>query len=133
MLDSVHHIAFVVKNLDAAVASYEKLLDIPMFERGPVPERGGEIAIFKLRNTRLELASPTGPGFLQDLLDNKGEGFFHIGFGVDDMSAAVDELQGKGINMSGPEKTIYKDWRIAYIDQSDTAGIYAHLITNDAE
>lgn len=133
MLDSIHHVAFVVKDLDDAIAKYEKLLGIPVFERGPVPDRGGELAIFTLSNIRLEFASPTGPGFLQDLLDTKGEGFFHIGFGVDDMDAAVTELEQQGISMSGPEKTIYKDWRIAYIDEKDTAGIYAHLITNDAK
>lgn len=133
MIDSVHHVAFVVKNLDDAIATYEKLLGIKLYERGPVPERGGEIAVFVLRNIRIELAAPTGPGFLQNLLDTKGEGFFHLAFGVDDMGTAIAELQGKGISMSGPEKTIYKDWRIAYIDENDTAGIYTHLIANDAD
>ncbi len=133
MIDSVHHVAFVVKNLNDAIAAYEKLLGIKVKERGPVPERGGEIAVFVLRNMRIELAAPTGPGFLQNLLDKKGEGFFHLAFGVDDMGAAITELKDKGISMSGPEKTIYKDWRIAYIDESDTAGIYSHLIPNDAE
>jgi len=133
MLDSIHHIAFVVENLDLAIEDYQKLLGIPLFERGPVPERGGEIAIFKLRNTRLELAAPTGPGFLRDLLDKKGEGFFHIGFGVDDMKVAIDELQDKGVKMSGLAGNIYKDWDIAYIDQADTPGVYAHLIPNSAE
>lgn len=133
MLNSIHHIAFVVKDLDETIARYEKLLGVPLLERGPVPERGGEIAIFALTNVRLEFAAPTGPGFLQELLDKKGEGFFHIAFGVDDMADAVAELQEKGIQMSGPEKTIYKDWRIAYINDEDTAGVHSHLIANDAD
>lgn len=134
MLNQIHHIAFLVRDLDATIARFERMLDMPVFERGPVLGRGGEVAIFKLNNINLELVSPTDKnGFLQRLLDTQGEGFFHMAFGVDDLDAACRELGERGFKPSGPPKVVYKDWRIVYLDKADTGGIYTHLIPKDAQ
>ena len=133
MLDQIHHIAFLVKDMEATIQRYETLLGMPVSERGKSLTRGGEIAIFKLKNINLELVSPTDKnGFLQQLLDEQGEGFFHIAFGVDDIEKAGKELEGKGIKMK-PITVTYKDWEVAYLDKEATNGIYTHLIANDAD
>lgn len=134
MLNRIHHIAFIVKDLDATLVCYERLLGMTVSERGSAPGRGGEVAYFKLDNVNLEFVSPTDKdGFLQKHLDAHGEGFFHVAFAVDDVDEAINELQNKGIAMSGPPRVVYRDWRIAYIDKEATDGIYAHLIAKDAD
>ena len=134
MLKQIHHVAFIVKDLDATISSYERLLGMPVSERGFVPGRGGEVAYFKLDNVNLEFVSPTEKnGFLQQHLDAHGEGFFHMAFGVDDLDEATQELENKDITMSGPARVVFRDWRIAYIENDDTAGIRTHLIAKDAD
>lgn len=134
-LDRVHHLAFVVADLDAAIARFEVFLDVPVAERGPVRSRGAEVAIFKLANVNIELVAPAAPDSpLHEHLARHGEGFFHLAFGVDDVDAAHNALRVAGLPMKGPPYVAYKDWRIAYFDDAATGGLTAaHIIANDAD
>lgn len=133
-LDAVHHIAFVVADLDAAIARFERLLNVRLAERGPVKSRAAEVAIFKLSNVNIELVAPAAPDSpLHEHLARYGEGFFHLAFGVDDVDVAYESLRGAGFPMKGPPYQAYKDWRIAYFDEAATGGlIAAHIIASDA-
>lgn len=134
-LDRVHHLSFVVADLDAAIARFEAFLDVPLAERGPVHSRAAEVAIFKLANVNIELVAPAATDSpLHEHLARNGEGFFHLAFGVDDVDAAYDALRNAGLPMKGPPYRAYKDWRIAYFDDDATGGLTsAHIIANDAD
>lgn len=135
ILDRVHHLSFVVRDLDATVARFETLLAVPMAERGPVRTRGAEVAIFKLANLNIELVAPSSSDSpLHEHLRRHGEGFFHLAFAVDDVDAAYEQLNARGVPMKGPPYLAYKDWRIAYIDAMATDGLMAaHIIQTDAD
>ncbi|MDT8321271.1 MAG: VOC family protein [Xanthomonadales bacterium] len=134
VLDRVHHLAFITADLDQAVARFERLLGVAKAERGPVAGRGAEVVIFKLANLNLEVVSPVRPDSpLHDHLARHGEGFFHLAFAVDDVDAACDQLQARGVNMKSRPRRAYKDWRVAYIDSELTSGIAMHIINADAE
>lgn len=134
-LDRVHHLSFVVRDLDAAVARFEAFLAVPLAERGPVHSRAAEVAIFKLANVNIELVTPASPESpLHEHLARHGEGFFHLAFGVDDVDAAYERLQAAGVPMKGPPYRAYKDWRIAYFDDGATGGLTAaHIVAADAD
>ena len=86
VLDRIHHISFVVVDLDEVVDRMERILGVAVTERGCVPGRQAEVAIFKLANTRLEFVAPaTADSPLHQHLAEHGEGFFHIGFAVHDV------------------------------------------------
>lgn len=134
VLDRVHHLSFVAFALDAAVARWESLLGISVAERGPVAGRGAEVAIFKLVNINLEIVAPVTPDSpLHDLLAQHGEGFFHLAFAVDDVDAACEQLNDRGVRMKSPPRLAYKDWRVAYLDSELTGGIAMHIINADAD
>lgn len=134
-LDRVHHLSFVVRDLDAAVGRFEAFLGVPLAERGPVHSRAAEVAIFKLANVNIELVAPASPESpLHEHLARHGEGFFHLAFGVDDVDTAYERLQAAGMPMKGPPYRAYKDWRIAYFEDEATGALTAaHIIAADAE
>ncbi|HYW03640.1 MAG TPA: VOC family protein [Gammaproteobacteria bacterium] len=133
-LDRVHHISFVVRDLDRGVAQLRRLLDVPEPERGPVPGRGAEVAVFRLRNLNIELVAPVTPDSgLWRRLEAHGEGFFHLAFGVDDVDAACRDLARRGLRMQGRPYVAFRDWRIAYIDPEDAGWLSLHVIDADAD
>lgn len=133
-LDRVHHISFVVRDLDRGVAQLRRLLDVPEPERGPVAGRGAEVAVFRLRNLNIELVAPVASdSALWRHLDEHGEGFFHLAFGVEDVDAAWRDLARRGLGMRGPPYVAFRDWRIAYIDPEDAAWLSLHIIDADAD
>ena len=132
--DSVHHIAFLVRDLDAQVAAMSRLLGTEPEQRGPVPYRDAEVVIFRLSNVRIELVSPNSDGSpLQEVLRRRGEGFFHVGFGVDDLDSALAGLARRGITPRGERRVGYKDWELVYLDTPADALMPCHLIRRDAD
>jgi methylmalonyl-CoA/ethylmalonyl-CoA epimerase len=134
VLDRIHHVSFVVEDLEAAVARFERVLGLRVAERGPVATRGAEVAIFKLANINLELVAPALPeSLLHETLTRDGEGFFHLAFAVDDVDAAHEQLERRGVRMQSAPYRAYKNWRIAYLESEMTGGISMHIIDADSE
>lgn len=134
VLDRIHHISFVVANLDETVERMERILGVAVTERGGVPGRQAEVAVFKLVNASLEFVAPaTADSPLHRHLAEHGEGFFHIGFGVSDVDLACDRMKSSGISVVGEPYIGYKDWRIAYLAECLPGGGRMHIIDADAE
>lgn len=132
-LNNVHHIAFAVWDLEAAIRYYEWLLGVPVRERGHVATRGAEVAIFRLENVNLEFVAPATPeSSLHQYLNERGEGFFHLAFAVNEVETAYEQLNDHGVRMAGPPYTAYKDWRIAYIEREISDRVLMHIINADA-
>ncbi|TAL92944.1 MAG: hypothetical protein EPN69_07745 [Rhodanobacter sp.] len=134
IVDRVHHIAFVVADLDRTVDRFEALLGLKVAERGLVASRGAEVAIFKLANINLEVAAPaTADSELHRYLNEHGEGFYHIGFGVEDVEHTYSQLVDNGIRMVSRPYSAYKDWRISYFSEPLLGKVRMHIIDRTAE
>ena len=142
-LKSIDHIIVCVRDLEAATRQYETLLGRSVSLTGTHPDYGTANALFKLRNTNIELLSPTGNSrFTQSLrrhLDNKGEGLFGIALGTDDADATAAELQAKGLNASAPQSGeghghdgSVRRWRNVYLPQEDMLGLFMFAIEHEA-
>ena len=105
MLRKVHHINFVVHDLDKAIGRYESLFNARFTDRESLPERGAEAARFRLGDVWIVLLQPTRPdGAIGRHLDDHGEGFFLISYQVDDVveSAGLDPVgQSFRVSMHG--------------------------------
>ena len=133
MLTEVHHIAFAVRDLEAGIALFRRLTGRDVHWRGPVATRGAEVAVFRLDNLNIEVVCPTDmQGSLARHIDTHGEGFFHMAFAVDDIDTAFTQLEAQGLGFRSEPYVAFRDWRIAYLDPADTAGIPMHIIARDA-
>jgi methylmalonyl-CoA/ethylmalonyl-CoA epimerase len=132
----LHHVAYVVADLDAAlpmfVARYGLVEDI----RELMPDQGVEAIMLRAGSAGIELISPLDPGgTIGRFLDKRGEGLHHVAFAVDDIDATLTELARAGVELidATPRRGL-GGHRVAFIHPRSGAGALTELVevTDDA-
>jgi methylmalonyl-CoA/ethylmalonyl-CoA epimerase len=101
---SVHHVAFAVEDLEEAVETYRNLFGAEVELRGRLDDQGVEAVYLRIGDGRVELVSPLGEDtHVGRFIARRGPGMHHVGFAVDDVRAAVDELAANGAEVIDPE------------------------------
>jgi len=81
----IHHINFVVENLDEAIPRFESTLGLTPFDVVDHPPRGAHIARSKIGESWLVLVAPYDPESVPGRhLSAHGEGFFLLSLVTDD-------------------------------------------------
>ena len=134
MLRRVHHIDFVVCDLDAATERYSRIFGVEPLGRERLGDRGVELVRFELDNVWIVLVQPVGDGPVKDFLDEYGEGFFHVGFQVEDVSAEAARIESEGIGLvnSTPRRGV-EGWQLVDLEMDETFGVYLQLVQDDDE
>lgn len=129
MFKKIHHIDYVVRDIDKAIDLYEKVFGLSVKERR-VLNGSRELATFEIGDIILVLVMPIEgkESLAKKVLDEHGEGFFHIAFEVDDIEGRMEELKEKGVSLidSKPKQGI--DWKTATIDPKSTFGVLTQLV-----
>ncbi len=124
----IHHIAIVVKDLDAALAFYRDALGIEVSERRKVPTEGVEIAFLPMENSELELLEPLEPeNSIGRFLDKRGEGIHHVCILVEDIAAAVTRMEDEGAQMATEVRSHPDGTRYAFVHPKSTHGVLMEL------
>ena len=125
MFQGLSHVVIAVKDLDAQVANYEKVLGMPAVDRRETPERGMRVAFFRFPNgTHLELVSNIGEdGPIAKRLRELGEGIHFYGLRVDDLAATVQGLKDDDVRVVSDPTT-----GIAFVHPSQLGGALMRLI-----
>jgi methylmalonyl-CoA/ethylmalonyl-CoA epimerase len=128
MVQGIHHINFVVRDLDAAIPVYEKILGMPVTARDHLESRGIDSARFRVGDAWVVLVQPVRPGTVPARhLEAHGEGFFLMSLDVDSLDEQVDRLGADAF--SGTERPGIEDWRVRDIDVAQTFGAQLQLCT----
>ena len=130
MLNKVHHINFVVQNLDDAIERYETVFGLQVVRRDRLDERGAKTARFRLGDLWIVLVQPTDPdGAPGRYLAANGEGFFLISYQVDDVLGAAAKVKENGARLLNevPRHGL-DDWRVIDIDPDDANGVLCQLV-----
>jgi len=130
MIKHIHHIDYVVRDFDKAVAAYQEIFQFEMEPKRRFDKRGIELAWFSVDGIRIILVSPTREDSpVQKFLDEHGEGFFHIAYEVDDLDAATTHLKHNAISMvSDQKRSGMEGWDIIDLDLNETFGVFTQLI-----
>ena len=127
MLKRVHHINFLVRDLDRAIEQYERLFGLVPVARERLPGRAVETARFRVGEVWIVLVQPSGDeGVPARHLREHGEGFFLISFEVEDLDRAAEILRDAATE-PGPPRTGLSDWRVMDLDPADTFGAVVQL------
>jgi methylmalonyl-CoA/ethylmalonyl-CoA epimerase len=130
MIKRIHHINFIVKDLDAAVDRYRVLFGDPAAGIEQLVSRGIRLARFKVGETWLIVVQPVGDeGVPAQYLKTHGEGFFLMSCQVDDVrkSAASISAQGIGVLDRQPRQGL-DDWQVMDLSADDLFGADFQLV-----
>ena len=128
MIKHISHIGIAVKNLDEAIAVYEKLgLQLEGVEE--VPSQMVKVAFFPCGETRIELLCPTSEESpIAKFIEKKGEGIQHIAFAVDDIEASLKQANELGLALIDKEpRPGAHHSNIAFLHPKSTIGVLTEL------
>lgn len=110
----LHHVAYVVHDLDAALPVFTERYGLQVTIRELMPEQGVEAVMLGAGEGAVELIAPVDPeSGVARYLEKRGEGLHHIALEVEDLAGALGELRAQGVEL---------------IDQEPRVGLGGHLI-----
>lgn len=98
----VKHMAFAVRDVDATLATYKRLLGVPEeVEVSEFPKSRNRVAVFELGGVEYQLSQSMDPDgrFAKWIDERGGEGLHHICYAVEDIDAALAEAQARGATL----------------------------------
>ncbi len=114
MIGRIHHVAYVVADIDAALARVDAALGLRPAIREVMDDQGVEAALCGPPGGAVELIRPLDPeGPIARFLESRGEGLHHVAFEVDDLEAALADLRARGAEL---------------IDERPRPGLGGHLV-----
>jgi len=133
VIRGIHHINFLVRDLDAAIERYERLLGVAVDRVAELPGRGVRIGRFRAGNSWIALVQPIAAGEPMRHLERYGEGFYLISYRVDDVEAAAAAVRrAGGRTTSDSPRTGLDGWRVIDLDPADAGGLILQLCEDDA-
>jgi catechol 2,3-dioxygenase-like lactoylglutathione lyase family enzyme len=116
MFEYMHHVAYVVSDMDDAVRIFRDTFELELSDRRVIEgELSVEMAAFRCGPTLIELLCPINHPALAQFLQDHGPGLHHVAFAMKDLPKRIEELREKGIFVSEPF-VAGTGWRIAYFD-----------------
>ena len=99
MLTRIDHVGIACYDLAEKIAFYEATFGVSVAHRETNEDQGvHEAMLLVAPGSYVQLLQPTRPDSpVGKFLARHGEGVHHIGYGVDDVAAALDALGAKGL------------------------------------
>jgi len=131
----IERIALAVEDLDAAQAFFEQWFGAVFHPEEVIEDMGIRYRPFDIGESRMELLQATREDspVARFLKKHGGPGVHHITFEVDDLDAAIAELERRGGRIA--YRHTYADgvtfegyiWREAFVHPKDAFGVLIHL------
>jgi methylmalonyl-CoA/ethylmalonyl-CoA epimerase len=94
------HVGIAVKSLDETLKFYTDVLGLDLAETEIVEEQKVKVAFLPIGDTEVELLESTADdGPIAKYIERNGEGVQHLAFQVENIEAAIAEMQEKGMRM----------------------------------
>ncbi len=129
MIKRLDHIAIAVKDMQAALATYEGALGLTCNHVEEIPEQKVKVAFLPTGDSEIELLEPTeANSSVARFLEKRGEGMHHICLEVDDIEATLAELRAHGTPLLDDKPQRGAHGRIAFLHPKGTHGVLIELV-----
>jgi methylmalonyl-CoA/ethylmalonyl-CoA epimerase len=124
-MNKIAHIGIAVNDLDAALALFRDAMGLHVEYRRVVPEQQVEIVGLAIGESEIELLkATTETSSIARFLEKRGEGIQHVCFEVDDIEAALRNLQERGYDLIDKTPRVRDDGRkYAFVHPKGTHGV----------
>ena len=100
MLTKINHIGIAVNSLDEAIPFYRDTLAMAFKGVEEVTEQQVKVAFLEVGESKIELLEPTSTDSpLAKFLEKNGPGMHHIAYQVENIEAALAELEKNGARL----------------------------------
>lgn len=129
MVTGIHHINFLVRDLESAVARYQQLLGVSEVLYGDLAGREVRTARFRVGDVWWVLVQPTTNGSVAArYLEQHGEGFFLLSLEVDSLDAAMAQVTSAGGEFANVEpRQGLADWQVIDLNAEQFFGTQLQL------
>ena len=129
MFTGIDHVVIAVPDLEAAIDQYKLIYNVDPTPIGEPPGAGFRNVFFRLPSGDLELVSPNSDeGPVAKRLASQGPGVYLVAMAVDDLSATLDDLRGKGIRLLGDPGPGNEAKGQVFIHPGATGGVLTQLV-----
>ena len=130
----IDHVGVAVKDIEAALAFFKKVFDVPDAEVVLMEDQGVRATLIEVGQTRLELLEPTGPeSGVGRFIERRGEGLHHLAFNVTDISGKLQTLQTLGVDLIDQTPREGLSGTIAFVHPRSVFGILTELVESNPE
>ena len=130
MLGRIHHVAYVVADIDAALERLGATFGLRPALREVMADQGVEAVLCGQAGAAVELIRPLdADGAIARFLDARGEGLHHVAFEVDDLDAALADLRARGAELidERPRHGL-GGHRVAFVHPRSANGVLTELV-----
>ena len=125
----IHHVAIVVRDLEAALGFYRDRLRLPVDVVMPIATDGVRIAFLPVGEANIELVEPTDlTTGVARFLESRGEGFHHVCLEVDDIDAELVSLADAGVELIDTAPRPGAEGPVAFVHPRSCNGVLVELI-----
>ena len=128
-IGKIHHVAVIVRDLEAALDLYRDKLGLSVETVMPIPYDRVTIGFLPVGEVKIELVQPnddtTGAA---KFLQAKGEGFHHVCFEVPDIQAALEKLAADGLLLIDKAPRKGAEGPVAFVHPKSCHGVLVELI-----
>ncbi len=135
MLTRIDHVGIACRSLADKIAFYQSVFGLRLVSEEVHREQGVREAMLQVAATPagmswVQLLEPLGPDTpVGKFLARRGEGIHHIGYGVTDITAALDSIGASGVRLvdSRPRHGSMGA-SIAFLHPADVGGVLTELV-----
>lgn len=123
-LQKIHHVAIIASDYEAAKEFYVDKLGLPLVREVYRQQRGDYILTLQMEGCEIELFIMPHPP--ERVTNPEARGLRHLAFRVEDVEAAVAELNGKGIETEPIRMDPYTNRRMTFFRDPDGLPLELH-------
>jgi methylmalonyl-CoA/ethylmalonyl-CoA epimerase len=126
----IHHLGVAVEDLDEAVATYTRLFGAEVEHRATVPDQGVEAAAVLVGRGRVELLASLGAETpVGKFLASRGPGMHHVAYEVEDIRAALADLEARGAELIDTEpRSGMFGLEVAFVHPDAVHGVLSEVV-----
>jgi methylmalonyl-CoA/ethylmalonyl-CoA epimerase len=137
MINRIDHVGFAVRDLDAAIAFYERTFGMHLVHEEVNEEQGVREAMLAVGDSGscIQLLAPLSEdSTIGKFLARNGEGIQQVAYGVDDIDAISAHLRDAGVRLlyDAPKRGTANS-RINFVHPKDAGGVLIELVEAAAD
>jgi methylmalonyl-CoA/ethylmalonyl-CoA epimerase len=129
-LQRIDHVGYAVEDLENSIRYHQRLYDAEVTHREEIERDGVREALLAIGPSFIQLLEPTrADSPVARFLERHGPGVHHIGYGVADVAATLEDLRRLGVRLVDDHpRPGSRGCTVAFLHPKDAMGVLIELV-----